>query len=173
MSDFWVEFDHINSRIYKPSKLRIESIIEEKQNHEYAAGRFQISNEESSRTARFRVAKITPTKTGQFVTFWEKDANDKNRAYCYSTAPDLLIITAFKKDDIFGQFVFPRDILLKRNILRSSITKGKMAMRVYPSWDKVTNKTALQAQSWQLEYFFEISDTSRLPIERILKLYAQ
>ncbi|WP_201617887.1 MepB family protein [Psychrobacter urativorans] len=25
-----------------------------------------------TRTIRFRAAKITPTKVGQFVTFWEK-----------------------------------------------------------------------------------------------------
>ncbi len=46
-------------------------------------------------------------------------------------------------------------------------------MRVYPSWDKPTNKTAIQTQLWQLDYFFKISHVSTIPIDKILALYAQ
>src|SRR5699024_7234082 len=131
MDDFYTVINYVNKMIYEPNDLTVESIQEEKQNSKYGAGTFQLS----SKTVRFRVANITPTKVGQFVAFWEKDENNKNQPYLYEEAPDLLVITTFKNEDEFGQFIFPKGVLLKQNILKSTSTKGKMAIRVYPNWD--------------------------------------
>lgn len=90
--------------IYEPSDLTVKSIQEEKQNSKYGAGTFRLS----SRTVRFRVANITPTKVGQFVAFWEKDKNNKNQPFTYEEAPDLLVITTFTDDGEFGQFFFQK-----------------------------------------------------------------
>lgn len=49
----------------------ITDLIEEKQNAEYVGCLFHLNK----KTIRFRVSKITPNKIGQFVSFWEKDAN--------------------------------------------------------------------------------------------------
>ena len=154
--------------IYEPNDLTVKSVKEEKQNSKYGAGTFRLS----SRTVRFRVANITPAKEGQFVALWEKDENNKNQPYSYEEAPALLVITTFKNDNKFGQFIFPKDILFQRNIFRSSSTKGKMAIRVYPSWDKPTSKQALETQKWQLPYFVNMSSKSKLPIDKIIKLYS-
>ncbi|MFT5429292.1 MAG: hypothetical protein ACI9PD_002029, partial [Psychrobacter glaciei] len=89
----------------------------------------------------------------------------------YDQSPDLLVITTFKDNHTFGQFVFPKHVLLKHNILQSHFTKGKMGMRVYPSWDKPTSNTALKTQNWQLDYFFTVTDTGILPTEKIRALY--
>jgi hypothetical protein len=70
-----------------------------------------------------------------------------------------------------GQFVFPKEVLLKHNILKTATTKGKMAMRVYPLWDKPTNKQAINTQKWQLEYFFEINNPNN-PHPDVLQLYS-
>lgn len=132
MNDFYTALNYVNKMIYEPNDLTVKSIQEEKQNSKYGVGIFRLS----SRTVRFRVANITPAKVGQFVAFWEKDENNRNQPFTYEEAPDLLVITTFKNDSEFGQFIFPKEILFKQNILRSSSTKGKMAIRVYSSGDK-------------------------------------
>ena len=167
MNDFHTSLTLINRVLYAPNQLTLKSIQEEKQNAKYGAGIFQIN----TTTVRFRVAKITPTKVGQFVAFWEKDENNKNRPYSYKKAPDLLVITTFKDDQEFGQFIFPKDILLQQNIVMSNSTKGKMAMRVYPSWDSPTSKQAMQSQEWQLPYFIDMSKSNEIDIEKFNNLY--
>ena len=171
MPNFYTVLESINEFIYKPNHLTIVSIEEEKQNLEYAAGKFELLNKVTTKTVRFRVAKQTPTKVGQFVTFWEKDSKGINRPFQYDNSPDLLVVTVFKDNNTFGQFVFPKDILLKNNILQSHSTKGKMGIRVYPSWDKPTSNIALKTQNWQLDYFFMVTDTGILPTTKILALY--
>ena len=168
MNNFYTALAYVSKIIYGPNHLTVKSIQEEKQNSKYGAGTFELS----SRTVRFRVANSTPAKVGQFVAFWEKDENNKNQAYSYAKAPDLLVITTFKNENEFGQFIFPKEILFKQNILRSSSTTGKMAIRIYPSWDSPTSKQAMKTQEWQLPYFVDMSNSNNLAIEKILELYS-
>lgn len=168
MNDFYRVLSYVNELFYKPTNLILKSVQEEKQNAKYGAGIFQLS----SKTVRFRVANITPTKTGQFVAFWEKDENTNNQPYLYVEAPDLLVITTFKSDSEFGQFVFPKEVLFTQNILKSNSTKGKMAIRVYPSWDIPTSKQALKTQEWQLPYFIDLSTSDNASKEKIAELYS-
>lgn len=167
MNKFNKTLAYVNELLYEPNNLTIKNIQEETQNSDYGAGIFQLN----SKSIRFRVAKITPTKIGQFVSFWEKDEANKNQAFTYDNAADLLVINTFNDNGDFGQFVFPKEILLQQNILRTSSTKGKMAIRVYPRWDTPTSKQAIATQKWQLPYFFHISDVNSLPIHELLKLY--
>src|SRR5690625_2370071 len=168
MNGFYTALNFVNKMIYEPNDLTVKSVQEEKQNSKYGAGIFRLS----SRTVRFRVANITPTKVGQFVAFWEKDESNKNQPYLYEEAPDLLVITTFKNENEFGQFIFPKEVLLKQNILRSNSTKGRMAIRVYSTWDKPTSKQATKTQNWQLPYFVDMSNPSKLPMDRIIELYS-
>lgn len=168
MKDFFKVLTYVNKTIYEPNHLTIKSVQEEKQNSKYGAGTFQLS----SKTVRFRVANITSTKTGQFVAFWEKDENNKNHPYSYEDAPDLLVINTFKNENKFGQFILPKEILLKKNILRSASTKGKMAIRVYPGWDSPNSEQAMKTQKWQLPYFVDISNPNNLPTKKIIELYS-
>ncbi len=168
LNKFYSALTYVNKIVYKPIQLTVKSIKEEKQNLNYGAGTFQLS----SRTVRFRVAKKTPTKVGQFVAFWEKDENNKNQPFTYEGAPHLLVITTAMDENEFGQFIFPKDILIKHNILKSSSTKGKMAMRVYPSWDSPISKQAMKTQEWQLPYFVDMSNPNKLPIDKIIELYS-
>ncbi|WP_211654123.1 MepB family protein [Planococcus alpniumensis] len=168
MNRFSEALNYINKMIYEPKQLTIESIKEEKQNYEYGAGVFRLS----SKTIRFRVANTTPTKIGQFVAFWEKGSDNKNRPFLSEEAPELLVITTFKNNNEFGQFVFPKEILIKKNVLRSQNTKGKMAIRVYPSWDKPTSKQAIDTQKWQLPYFVDMSTLNQTSIDKIIELYS-
>ncbi|AXI00948.1 mep operon protein MepB [Sporosarcina sp. PTS2304] len=168
MKDFHQALSYINKMMYEPNHMIVQSIQEEKQNAAYGAGIFQIA----STTIRFRVANVTATKVGQFVAFWEKDEHDKNQPYSYEQAADLLVITTFASETEFGQFIFPKELLLKQNILRSSSTKGKMAMRVYPVWDRPTSKQAMNTQEWQLPFFVDMSHSHKVPKEKIRELYS-
>ncbi|OKP96486.1 MepB family protein [Paenibacillus sp. P46E] len=81
-------------------------------------------------------------------------------------------LKTFKNENEFGQFVFPKDILLKQNILRSASTKGKMAIRVYPSWDSPSSKQAMKTQKWQLPYFVDMSILNQTLLEKVIELYS-
>ncbi|MEH6942220.1 MepB family protein [Bacillus sp. JJ722] len=168
MNEFYKALTYVNEIFYEPNHLTIKAIREEAQNSDYGAGIFQLN----SKSVRFRVAKITPTKIGQFVAFWEKDGDNKNQAFSYENTTDLLVINTFSGNNNFGQFVFPKEVLVKQNILKTATTKGKMAIRVYPSWDTPTSKQAIETQKWQLPYFVEVNNSNKLAIQELLKLYS-
>lgn len=168
MNNFPEALNYISKIIYEPKQLKIASVQEEKQNCDYGAGVFRLS----SKTIRFRVAHTTPTKIGQFAAFWEKGSDNKNRPFLYEEAPELLVITTFKNNKEFGQFVFPKEILIKKNILRSQNTKGRMAIRVYPAWDKPISKQAIETQKWQLPYFVDMSTPDQAAIDQLIELYS-
>lgn len=142
----------------------ISKVITEDQNKDYEGMLIQIENN----MYRSRLAKVTPKKSGYFVVFWEKDENDKNQPYRYADSPDKIIITIID-NDLRGQFIFPKSKLLEKGILTDETSKGKMGIRVYPSWVKGLNKTAAQTQKWQQHFFVDLSkDRER---ERLEELY--
>lgn len=156
---------NLNNIIYKPNELIITNLKEEQQNAEYAGCLFYLNY----KSIRFRISKITPNKIGQFVSFWEKDDNMQNQAFSYDAAPDLLVITCID-DNKLGQFIFPKEIILKEKILKTQSQKGKMAMRIYPLWDTPVSNQAKKSQMWQLQYFVDLSDPNNLPIDKLLNL---
>lgn len=167
MNDFWTAFTYINEQLYTPCRLTSHALREEAQNAAYGAGRFYFGET----SIRFRVAKETPTKLGQFVVIWEKDQQGKNQPFSEETAIDLLVVNTFNDSNRFGQFVFPKEVLKKRKILRTDTTKGKMAIRVYPSWDNPTSKQAIATQKWQSEYFMNYESFDSLLKDKVLQLY--
>ena len=131
----------------------LEDIEYETQNTYYEGFKCSIDN----KIFRSRRANITPKKLGYFVAFWEKDSNKVNSAYKSSENINKLIITIidFEKR---GQFVFPKNVLTEKGILKSAQCKGKMSMRVYPTWSVNLNATARKAQKWQTEYFIDFTN---------------
>ncbi|MBD7908507.1 MepB family protein [Sporosarcina gallistercoris] len=167
MNDFQTFLAYVNKHVYQPNHFTINDVQEERQNSEYGAGTFQLG----AKSVRFRVAKITPAKKGQFVALWEKDEFNRNQPFPYDTSPDLVVINTFTEHH-FGQFIFPKTILASRNILTTTSTNGKMAFRVYPSWDKPTSPQAIATQKWQLDYFVDLSDASDASSHELLSLYS-
>ncbi|MGI2298139.1 MepB family protein [Paenibacillus sp. GXUN7292] len=169
MKNFSKALTYVKEIFYEPNHLIIKSVQEEAQNSDYGAGVFQLN----SKSVRFRVAKVTPNKLGQFVAFWEKDLNNKNQAFSYDNATDILVINTFSNDNqTFGQFVFPKEVLVKQNILKTATAKGKMALRVYPSWDTPTSKQAIETQKWQLPYFVVLNKNNSIHAQELLRLYS-
>ncbi len=158
----------LDEQLYKPNNLMPTTLKEENFNQDYSGGTFTLAK----KTIRFRVAKITPKKSGQFVAIWEKDPFGKNSAFDYSTAPDLLVVTCFKEQRL-GQFIFPKQLLLQKKILKNQQQRGKMAFRIYPSWDHPTSKQAIATQVWQLPYFVTQDTAKKQFSDKIQTLYKE
>lgn len=124
----------------------------EEQNIDYEGAVFSLNQ----RAYRTRLAKLTPKKKGYFVAAWEKDANGTNQAYQYEDSPNKLIVSVIDGEKC-GQFIFPKSVLLAKGILKNATQKGKMAFRVYPNWVSDLNVTAKKTQSWQSDYFIDLS----------------
>jgi hypothetical protein len=152
-------FDHLG--------LESGPVVPEAESAEYGACSFQLNR----LAVRFRTAKITPTKTGQFVTLWKR--TEAGPIAPYEEADDIdLFLVSTRKGERFGHFVFPKSALCKHGILTSNGKEGKRAIRVYPPWDETTSIQAMKTQQWQLEYFLEIplEETTDLMLAR--QLYA-
>jgi len=138
---------------YAPSNIKITNLEQEQESQEYGALRFQIDNLK----ILFRSAKITPTKNGQFVTIWKRINNSPIMPFDVNDPIDLVIIGVHQggQHNRWGQFVFPKSILLEKKIFSHNNQGGKRAIRVYPPWDQAENRQAQATQHWQLVYFFE------------------
>lgn len=139
--------------VYKPSGLILENLKIEDESEDYGAAEFTINNH----SIKFRVGKITPTKVGQFVTFWKRLDKGPILPYGFNDSFDFLVVSV-RAENHFGQFIFPKAVLWERGIISSSEQGGKRAMRIYPPWDKADNAQAKRTQAWQLQYFIKFSE---------------
>lgn len=152
-------FDNCNFEITQP--------ILEAESSEYGACTFVLNN----LNIRYRTAKITPTKTGQFVTLWKRINQGPIQPFD-STDPIDLFIVSTRKDNNFGLFIFPKSILITKEIVTDK-KEGKRAIRVYPPWDITTSKQAQKTQKWQLDYFLEIQENNLFDIALANQLILQ
>lgn len=139
--------------------------IAEGESADYAAYTFKIS----TLSVIYRESKITPTKTGQFVTLWKRTKNGPIQPFGMSDEIDIFII-ASRKDNRLGLFIFPKAILHNMGVLSDNSNDGKRAIRVYPPWDITMSKQAQKTQHWQLTYFLEISDANLIDLDLAKKL---
>lgn len=140
--------------VYDPMGLTCSKLMPEAESREYGACTFEINN----KTIKFRVAKITPTKIGQFVTFWKRIGDGPIMPYDIADPVDLFIVSV-RSGQKLGQFIFPKNILCQKGFVSKVGIGGKRAMRVYPPWDITNSPQAKKTQAWQLMYFFEIYPT--------------
>ncbi|MDX6182501.1 MepB family protein [Flavobacterium sp. Fl-77] len=138
--------------IYDRHKLECTIPLSEPESQDYNAFRFTLN----SIKICYRTAKITPTKTGQFVTLWKRNKDKIIEPFDSDDPIDAVIVSVRKENDL-GQFIFPKHILLKEGVFSTSNKEGKRAIRVYPPWDETTSKQAQKTQQWQLKYFFWIT----------------
>jgi len=151
------KLNQIKTKIYDKIELEISNFKIELESKEYNACRFELNG----RHIISRNAKITPKKVGQFVTFWKRNGNGPIEPFSETDSIDFYVVTVCKKNE-FGQFVFPRTVLMKKGIITTGKKEGKRAFRVYPNWDEAKNKQAKQTQKWQLNYFYEINNSTEL-----------
>jgi hypothetical protein len=137
--------------VYDCCGFEIESPQPENESADYDAYRFYLNK----KSICYRMAKITPTKTGQFVTLWKRNTAGIIEPFDFSDLIDFVIISV-RKRALYGQFIFPKSILLEKGIFSTVHKEGKRATRIYPPWDETTSKQAQKTQQWQLDYFYEI-----------------
>ncbi|WP_208559101.1 MepB family protein [Marinilactibacillus kalidii] len=142
----------IKQQLLKIGHGDLTNITYETQNAEYEGICFNVGQY----LYRSRLAKRTPKKAGYFVAFWEKDSNSKNQPYVFQDSPDKLIVSIVDKEKI-GQFIFPKAVLHEQGILKSETSKGKMAIRIYPTWEKDLNPSATKTKKWQSAYFIDLT----------------
>ena len=152
--------------VYNPCGYCFGNYLPENESAEYAACMFTLNGT----PVKFRSAKITASKTGLFVTLWKRNHLGITQPHEASDAFDLFVISV-RKDDLLGQFVFPKSALLKNGILSSPAKEGKRGFRVYPPWAVTTSKQAQQTQLWQLDFFLLIPAYEPLDKKRAAILY--
>lgn len=143
--------------VYDCCNFEVTPPEQESESADYDAYRFYLNG----KSICYRTAKITPTKTGQFVTLWKRNTTGIIEPFDFLDAIDLVIVSV-RKDDLFGQFIFPKSILLEKGIFSTTTKEGKRATRVYPPWDETSSKQAQKTQKWQLDYFYEITPNPNL-----------
>ncbi|KIZ13479.1 MepB domain containing protein [Streptomyces natalensis ATCC 27448] len=137
--------------VYDPAGLRCSQPVPEAESAEYAAHSFTVDGRE----VRFRAAKTTPTKTGQFVTVWKRRDGGPIEPYGIEDPVDLFVISTREGEHV-GQFVFPCEVLAARDIVSRNGSGGKRGIRVYPPWAMTTSRQARATQKWQVEHFLPV-----------------
>ena len=158
--------EQIKREIFDKCNFDISNFQYDSESREYDACSFALSG----KIIISRNAKLTPRKAGQFVTFWKRSSSGPIEPFHELDRFDFYIVNA-RSQERFGQFVFPKTVLVEKGIVSSTRKEGKRAFRVYSSWDVVQNKQAELAQSWQLKYFYEID--KRVDFEKVKRLYSE
>ena len=159
-----MDFKQIKLKIYDKCGFEISDYRTEFESKEYQACRYQLNG----LNIISRNAKITPKKLGQFVTFWKRNKKGTIEPFHETDAIDFYIVN-LQKEKKSGQFVFPKSVLIKKGIISTNNKEGKRAFRVYSSWDKPVNKQAKRSQEWQLDYFYEINESTEF--DKVAELY--
>jgi len=156
----------VKDRVYDPCGISLTNYVISRESVEYGACSFELNG----RFIQHRVAKITPTKAGQFVTIWNRSQDGKTEPFDSSDDIDFIIITA-RKGDSFGQFIFPKALLTEKGIITHNCKDGKRGIRVYPPWDSMASTQAKQTQSWQRKYFLEVGNDELLDLDWVRQLF--
>ncbi len=154
----------IKLKIFDECDFVMSDFMLEQESKEYDASQFTLCG----RSVICRTARITPKKSGQFVTFWKRSKDGPIEPYDENDPFDLYIVNVVA-DEHLGQFVFPKQVLIKKGIISTQKKEGKRAFRVYPIWDIAKSKQAEKTQQWQLNYFYEINISTDL--KRVRDLY--
>lgn len=153
-------------RLYNQHNFSYTLPVAEAESAQYGAATFTINGH----IVKYRAAKITPTKTGQFVTLWKRNGAGPIEPFDISDNISLFIISAASGNN-HGHFVFPKILLLEKKIITGTNSAGKRAIRVYPPWDVPANKQAEKSQQWQLPYFLATHTHNPIDFTRAEMLY--
>ncbi|WP_314241702.1 MepB family protein [Streptomyces kutzneri] len=153
--------------VYDPCGFTCSLPVPEAEGADYAAHTFTLDG----RAVRFRAAKTTPTKVGQFVTVWKRSPAGPIQPFDAADPVDLFVIST-RDGHRFGQFVLPLEALRRHGVVSTDGSGGKRAFRVYPPWVTTTNRQAGRAQEWQLDHFLPLPEEGPVDLTRARELYA-
>lgn len=159
------ELNTIKEVLYDACGFQLSNLELNAESSEYEACSFVLNG----KNIHARFSKITPTKTGQFVTIWKRNKDGITEPYAVSDNFDFLVITA-RSGNKYGQFIFPKAVLASKGIVSQNGKGGKRGIRVYPPWDAAESKQAATTQSWQTKYFLRMDMELAEAIESAKKL---
>jgi hypothetical protein len=159
-------FKLINTSVYDNFVQKMVNFRKDNESAIYGACTFELNGA----GIIHRIAKITPKKTGQFVAIWKRSQKGITMPFDVTDNFDFMVIT-IKCDHQLGQFIFPKEVLFNKGIISQDGKHGKRGIRVYPPWNKVTNKQAQVSQNWQLKYFLPIKNNETLDLVLAKQLY--
>lgn len=151
--------------LYNECGFQLQNLIWNSESANYGACSFELNN----KRIQYRVANITPTKIGQFVAIWKRNSEGIAAPFDVLDSLDFMIISV-RDSENFGQFIFPKSVLVSKGIISQNKKGGKRGIRVYAPWDKPENKQAIQTQAWQVSYFVEIKENALLDLEKINRI---
>lgn len=163
-----IDLKTVKELVYDKCGIDLTDFKQNLESVEYGACSFRFSGKK----IQHRVSKITPTKTGQFVTIWKRNKEGITEPFDISDDIDFIIITS-KSGDNLGQFIFPKSVLADQGIIAKNGKGGKRGMRVYPPWDIATNRQAEKTQDWQTKYFLTIREDNSTDLDLIRKLFSE
>ena len=141
--------------VYDKFSFDLVDLNTEDESQEYGACSYKING----KAIQFRVSKITPKKVGQFVTIWKRNEQEITQPF-EETDEIYFIVISSRNPDNFGQFIFPKSVLVEKGIITRKNKEGKRGIRVYPPWHRPINKQAIKTQSWQIRYFENVHDNN-------------
>lgn len=162
------ELELINEYVFKVCGVKLTNVEMESESREYFAHTFELDKQR----VKFRMAKITPTKTGQFVSIWKRNKNGVTEPHSVFDEFEFYII-ATRHEKRFGVFIFNKTVLSENKVLTNSINEGKRGTRVYPTWDLTTSAQALKTKNWQTKCFIEFTVDHKIDVikaKNLLKL---
>jgi hypothetical protein len=162
---FYNDLKVVNELVYDKSGFDLTNLKQNLESTEYGACSFILNG----KTIQYRISKITPTKTGQFVTIWKRNKGGITEPFDILDDIDFIIITS-KNGNNFGQFIFPKSVLADNGLITRNGKVGKRGIRVYPPWEITTNKQAVKTQSWQTKYFLTIKNDNSTDLDLAKKL---
>lgn len=139
-------------QLFEKLKLPITHIQPDLECEEYFGFNFHLG----SAPIKFRKAKITPKKVGQFVTLWRRNAAGITEPFDIKDEFEFYMIYV-EKDELQGLFFFPKSALAAKQILINDGMDGKRGFRVYPDWDLPEDKQAAKTQAWQTKFFIDLA----------------
>ncbi|MDR2236944.1 MAG: MepB family protein [Chryseobacterium sp.] len=152
---------NVDEMIFQPLGLKISNAEEDAECRGYSGISFTLNH----LNVKFRTAKTTPTKTGQFVTLWKRNEKGETTPFDSDDHFDFYLISASREDNA-GLFIFSKKILLEKNILTHEGKDGKRGFRVYPVWDITENKQAKATQKWQTACFIDASQDKETYLQK-------
>ena len=159
------EIELLNKAVFQVCGVELENVETELESQEYFANIFELNKQK----VKFRMAKITPTKIGQFVAIWKRNENGITEPNNVEDKFEFYIIGT-RENEKFGVFIFDKTILSENKILTNGNVEGKRGIRVYPNWSKTENKQAQKTQNWQTKYFVEFGNGTEIDISKAKKL---
>lgn len=158
--------NRITHSVFGKLDLKLSDLETDVECEAYSGLNFRLNN----RTIKFRKAKVTPKKTGLFVTLWKRNSKGQTEPFSITEPVDFYIIAA-EKNQNRGFFLFPKTVLAEKGILTENGKEGKRGFRVYPVWDIPENKQAERTQNWQNSFFIDFNSNEEVGVEKFRKLF--